>query len=198
MGLLSWFRRRRRDAERIGDDEVERLIANEPQPRAGHYIFAHQALPALARHSPLGLFAALASENAATILGELLTEVAAHCRQAGEACELSADELTIHKLRIGEQPCIIIGFPQPRGTTEAHMVGLVLFGDLNADPPDPSSFSIRYITLERGSRADTGEARTVLGEWTADGSHCNFGDGPPPAIDEFARAIAAQVLSKGA
>jgi hypothetical protein len=57
--------------------------------------------------------------------------------------------------------------------------------------------SIRYVTLERGSRIETGQTRTVLCEWTADGSHVNFGDGPPPSINDFTKAVAAHVLAKG-
>ena len=45
-----------------------------------------------------------------------------------------------------------------------------------------------FFTLE-----DAGGGVTMLGGWSADERHLNFGDGPPPTLDAFAAAVAARL-----
>ncbi len=54
----------------------------------------------------------------------------------------------------------------------------------------------RYFTLERGI-GWSDQPRTVFCEWTAEGQHSNYGDGPPATVPEFAEAIEARLEADG-
>lgn len=78
--------------------------------------------------------------------------------------------------------------------TEAYFVAAVLLVDLEQETPEVDQPALRYFTLEYGATLD-GPPRTVLCEWTAEGSHLNYGDGPEPTLATFAEAI-EQLLTR--
>jgi hypothetical protein len=80
-----------------------------------------------------------------------------------------------------------ITLPQPTEMPEAYFAAFV-HRPASEDPLDSKRSFTRYFTLEYGQRID-GSPRTVLCEWTADGSHLNYGDGPPPQMDLFINSI---------
>jgi hypothetical protein len=80
-----------------------------------------------------------------------------------------------------------ITLPQPTEMPEAYYIAFV-HRPASEDPLDSKRVFTRYFTLEYGQRID-GSPRTVLCEWTADGSHLNYGDGPPPQMDLFINSI---------
>ena len=53
---------------------------------------------------------------------------------------------------------------------------------------------IRYFTLELGEFFEPVSRRgTFFCEWTADGEHRNYGEGPPPDIAAFCEAIRIKI-----
>lgn len=156
-------------------------------PRCGHYSLAHYALRGVAFQDPLFFLGVLASPESQRFLADLLRRVQEHCRDREPLAQFSVEELSVHKRRIGPRPCAIVEMPAPRAVAEAFYAAGVLLADpaeLIQGEPAP----LRYFTLERGMSLD-GSRRTVLCEWTSDGTHRNYGDGPPPTPDEFLRAI---------
>jgi hypothetical protein len=71
---------------------------------------------------------------------------------------------------------VLIAMPPPTEIPDAHFIAIT------------TSPTLRYFTLERGAN-DLGQPRTVLGEWTQDGRHANFGDGPPADPVLFLHAV---------
>jgi hypothetical protein len=71
---------------------------------------------------------------------------------------------------------------------EAYFVAAVLQMKPEEERPEPAEATLRYFTLEKGFNMD-GSHRTVLCEWTAGGSHNNYGDGPPPKLESFVKAL---------
>lgn len=81
--------------------------------------------------------------------------------------------------------CIIL--PRPLEMPEAYFVAFV-HRPKSDDILDQRPTFSRYFTLEYGQRMD-GTPRTVLCEWTVEGSHLNYGDGPPPQMELFLNSI---------
>ncbi len=179
MGLFDWFRRK-------ADPRPDAWSADEllDDPRCDHYAFAHQALRAVALEDPLGCLAVLASADARPFLAALVRSVTDFCRDrnVGPTAGLTADDLAVHRVRALGHPCAVVEMPAPRAAAEAHYVAVALTAEPSENP------EARYFTLEKGLQLD-GEARTVLCEWTADGTHRNYGDGPPLGVEPFVRAI---------
>jgi hypothetical protein len=159
-----------------------------PDPRCGHYSLAHHALRGVAFQDPLFFLGVLASPDAQRFLADLLRRVQEHCKDREPLAEFSVEELTVHKRRVGKYPCAVIELPPPRAVAEAYFVAGVLLSDPAADLPQAEAAKLRYFTLEKGMSFD-GSRRTVLCEWTKEGTHRNFGDGPPPIPDGFLAAI---------
>jgi hypothetical protein len=153
-------------------------------PRCIHYSLAHYALRTIALRDPLMYLAALASPDSTRILGNIIQSVAESCAERNEEPDFTADDLRIHCRRVNQYPCVIVEMPPPKAFAEAYFTALIAYVDPSGPVPERSSVVAQYITLECGVSLD-GLARTVLGSWTADGTHSNFGDGPNPTIADF-------------
>jgi hypothetical protein len=192
MSLFDRFRRK-------GASSPDPQPANDDldEPRCGHYTFAHYALRSVAHQNPMECLAILASPRARAFLSDLLRSVAEHCRARGKESDLAVDDIIVHPVRAAGNPCAVVEMTRPRAVAEAHFVAAVLL--VGADPGSPGEGqpSVRYFTLEKGMSFE-GPPRTVLCEWTAEGSHVNYGDGPEPGVDAFVQAVAALVASKPA
>jgi hypothetical protein len=164
-------------------------------PRCHHYMLAHVALKQIALENPLFYLGVLASESRSEFLEDLFESVDQHCRTQAARADFSAADLRFHGLRVGQFPCAIVEFPAPRETTEVFFTALVVLADPSQPLPEREALTARYFTLERGFSLD-GMPRTVLGEWTMDGAHVNYGDGPEPALATFAAALEGHVSQK--
>jgi hypothetical protein len=178
---------------------------SEPEPRCVHYQFVHVALRTLVFQEPRLATALWELDDPDPLLDDIALQVVRACRGRGEGGELRAAHLTLHKLRLGVYPCMIIEMPEPVATTEAYMLAILGRPDTegrpdpdvrNADDADPSSDDTgtqrRYFTLEHSSHRPP--PHTVLGEWTAQGSHMNMGGGPEPTVEAFVAELARFVL----
>jgi len=78
------------------------------------------------------------------------------------------------------------GCPGP--PTKAYFTAAVLVGGQLDVPGEGPKARLRYLTLElAASKSET--PRTVLGEWTPDGMHLNYGDGPAPELSAFLKTL---------
>jgi hypothetical protein len=167
---------------------MDSLDPSDDSPRRHHYVLAHQALRSVAFDHPVPFLGILVSDRARPFLAELLENVHEHCKDDEPEAGFGAEDLSVHPGRIGDHACVIVELPRPRGVTEAYFVAAVLMVDLQREAPEEEKPPLRYFTLEYGARL-SGPARTVLCEWTAEGSHLNYGDGPEPTVAAFAAAI---------
>lgn len=149
------------------------------------YMLAHYALRQTALDAPLQYLAILASPDARRFIGVIMVSVTEHL---GRPPDFTVDAVKVHPVRVKDYPCAIVEMPEPREIAEAHFTGLVvLLKPVDDLPQDPKDLSARYFTLEKGCTLD-GAPRTVLAEWDQT-SHSNYGDGPSPTVEAFARAI---------
>jgi hypothetical protein len=183
MGLFDLFRGKSGKAPASGPVEEEL-----DQPRCHHYTLTHYALRGVAFEQPLTFLGVLASPDASRFLADLMQSVSDHCRAREPSPDFAAGDLTVHKVRVGRYPCAVVEMPRPRATTEAFFVAAVLLVDPGQGVPAPNEVGLRYFTLEKGLVLG-GPPRTVLCEWTAEGSHVNYGDGPAPRLEAFTRAV---------
>jgi len=166
---------------------------SETEPRCDHYSFAHVVLRKAAFENPTKCVTSLASPDGKEYLSELWNEVLETCKQHNQPIELTLDDILIHKLRVGPFPCTILEMPAPHFATEAFFVGLILTVDITDQSQNMSNGSVRFLTLENGEPTEE-EVQTVIGEWTADGSHSNLGSGSYPELSEFVAKITNLVL----
>lgn len=188
MGFFDLFKRKPKpDPE---DDFPEEFLEQESAKiRCHHYTMAHVALRSVAFAQPLGFFGILASEESEKFLGELLESVTEECQEREPRPNFSASDLHVRTGRVWNYPCVVIEMPEPRATAEAFFVGAVLFVEMAEDADPPENPELRYFTLEKGMNIEESQPRTVFCEWTAEGSHLNFGDGPPATVKDFTSAI---------
>jgi hypothetical protein len=184
MGLFDFFRRKPAKPPAAEGD-----TGDLDQPRCHHYTLAHYALRSAAFQHPLAFLGVLASPEAPQFLAEIMQSVSNHCAAREPKPDFAVADLTVQKTRVGRYPCAVVVLPRPRAMAEAFFVAAVLLADPDQDMPDPSGVALRYFTLEKGFALDGG-SRTVLCEWTAEGSHVNYGDGPAPEVEAFIGAVA--------
>lgn len=168
------------------------LKRKQPPPPADdgpspEYMFAHVVLRQIALDDPLQFLAAIASPAAEEVIDSLLKIVAEEC---GRPAPFGPADIAIHTIRVNDFPCAVIELPEPRELAEAHFVALTATVDMSdGEPPGNEPVPARYFTLEKGIGLDD-QPRTVLCEWNTS-THMNYGDGPPPTVDDFAEAIGA-------
>jgi hypothetical protein len=164
------------------------------EPRCNHYTFAHHALRSSAFDDPLAYLSIFASPDPRPFLAHLLRSVSEHCKEREPQPDFGVEDITVHRVRIGQYPCAVIELPRPRATTEAYFTAAVLLADLDDRLPESGPAALRYFTLEKGFVLE-GPPRTVLCEWTSEGSHVNYGDGPLPQLGAFVGAVEKSIAS---
>jgi hypothetical protein len=150
-----------------------------------HYVLAHVAFRTVCRQNPLAFFALMASPERDGFLEVLWQDVCKNSGAPGPA-SFGIRDLSFKTGRIKGFPCLLIRMPPPRSMAEAHMVCAVLRE--NMEEPVPEHPEVGYYTLEKGFNMD-GSERTVLCAWMGDGSHVNYGDGPPATDEAFLAAV---------
>lgn len=183
MGIFDFFRRKRNQPPDSSPAEP-----NVHEPRCHHYTLAHYALRSVAFQQPLRFLTVLVSPDARRFLSNLMRSVSESCKEEEAEPGFAVEDLAIHTVRVGRYPCAVIEMPPPKATTEAFFVAAVLLAEVDQEMPDPEQVAMRYFTLEKGFVLE-GPPRTVLGEWTADGTHRNYGDGPEHRLESFVEAI---------
>lgn len=185
MGLFDFFRRR-------APEPPEADLEDLDEPRCHHYTLAHYALRSVAFDDPLAYLGILVSPDARSFLAHLLRSVSEHCKEQEPQPDFGIEDITVHPVRVGRYPCAVIELPRPRAITEAYFTAAVLLADPADGLPVSTPMELRYFTLEKGFVL-AGPPRTVLCEWTSEGTHVNYGDGPVPQLEAFVRAVAESV-----
>jgi hypothetical protein len=189
--------RKRRDAAAAAPDALDDLLRNEPQPRCQYYFFAHYALRTAAYQLGASAVGVLLSPRRDEFLADMWRMATEGCKQNGDAASDPLPPIEVLPLKAGSLPCVVLRMPSPQRTTECHFVAIVLHVDPSEVlPSKPERAAVSYYTLERGVRIESGAARTVLCSWSKEGSHINYGDGPPPDPQAFADAVGA-IAAKG-
>ncbi len=156
-------------------------------PRKLHYTFAHRALREICAEDPLQFFSIMATAERDQFVAWLCARVQERSGGPDNSDDtLNAQEIVVATLRLANFPAILVTMPTPRAAAEAHFIGVVLTGALDEDNTQ-KALAHRYFTLECGINLDS-TLRTVMCEW-ADGSHLNYGDGPPATSDAFLQAM---------
>ena len=174
-------------------DEYDELLEEAGRPRDHHYTFAHLALRQVAFHDALHVLAVLGSPDADSFIDGVWSMVDRALLEKGIQSDLSAKDIQVHRCTIGGCPCAVLEMPEPIAVTEAHFVAIVSLVTFEQIHASGSPIPIRYFTLERGVSFEQGNPRTVLCEWTADGTHGNYGDGPPADLDAFVEVLALRM-----
>lgn len=172
----------------------ESAAADSRRPVAGkatpslRYLFAHKYLPqALHREPRLALALALSKENE-----KLVMDMWQDCREQSiliGAAPVPPDGLTVAGGPINEETAgALIVMPVPLEMPEAYYA--FVFIPMTEGKDGIEAGSISYYTLERSISLTSDSGRTVIGAWTADGTHLNYGTGPAPDdIEAFMRAV---------
>jgi hypothetical protein len=140
--------------------------------RRHHYHFAHRYFPTLllTTRAAQRWLPILEAPEGAEFLRSLWNQFGADNLPENE--RLSADGFAVRATRTsGGALMLLVRFPPPVEVPEAHFALVVADGRTHE--------ILRYVTLEHSMGC------TVLGEWLADGTHKNYGEGPPPDEQQF-------------
>lgn len=191
MGLLSWFRRRK-------DEKAIDRVMEESGPRAQYYLFAHYVMRDAAFELGAVCPGVLISQDRDKFLREMWEQATRAVQQDDpEQKTDSYPGIEVIPLRAGSFPCVVLKMPEPCGVTECYFIGIVAHMDLSQGEKPGEQTPISFFTLEYGVGEDMKTPRTVLCEWSKEGTHSNFGDGPPPEPEMFANAIGQSLAGRG-
>ncbi|HWP47356.1 MAG TPA: hypothetical protein VNM22_09365 [Candidatus Limnocylindrales bacterium] len=155
------------------------------KPRSQHYIFAHKILPSLFHADPVKFITALSSHR-----NDLLHLLWAHAGTNMEESDLvAADNLDYEIRKLDEGTIIVlITLPTPQAVAEAYFVAMI-YRSWKKEIFCTQEAVTRFITLEYSFNLLNDLPGTVLGEWTVDGTHINFGTGPEPILEDFFETV---------
>lgn len=167
-----------------------------PGPRPHHYVYAHKMLPKLFHGDPT-LFIATMLDARETFLRKVWDDLGQRVEDNdGPRARLPSDGLGVYFERLPKDVLVaVVELPEAKYMPEAHLVAFVYQLPESAQGrlrPGRAGMA-RMFTLEYGLSLQGDEPRTVLCEWSADGTHRNLGDGPPATIDDFIEKIASLV-----
>lgn len=168
--------------------------------RGQHYCFAHRLMPQVAHQ--FGANTVLLLDRPDDAPGFLQRRWQAAAQDLHGIDLVAPDGLSARVHQRGGQLAAVVALPAPLVTPEAYFIAIVceIPPQAPADKSDASLDNYRetlaqipviYWTLEYGFTLDDSR-RTALCQWTNEGSHLNFGDGPAPDESAFVEAIFAQ------
>ena len=152
------------------------------------YLFAHRALPVLAFADPGKVFSILSSGDGERFLHDAWENIGRHCDS--DAQQRPAEGLAYSVSPTGKTGLVAaVKLPEPEQAGEAYFVAI--FGRFaTPDEPDPKALEwVRMFTLELAEHPVTGVPCTMLCEWTSEGKHVNYGEGPGAEESEFIEAV---------
>ena len=146
-------------------------------PRMHHYLFAHRHLRAAFFEDPTAALTALCGPDAAALAARLWEAVGAECSTSGHPV-LPPEGLAVRASTLADRAAAVVALPDPTMPSEAWFVALV-----EASATDGP----RYLTLEKSVSfaAEPAPDPVMLCEWTADGTHVNYGPTSGHALERF-------------
>ena len=183
------FGRSKRDEEIM--QQLDAMLDDDSGP-SQPYIFAHIALRQFLHDEPLKFFGILASEVSTEFLQSIWDDIAQQLSAEGaDTVDFTFTKELVTTARCGPYPIAVLQMPEPSEVAEAHFIAAVLLHE--GQPEEGEPINACYYTLEKGMTfGDSEPERTVFCEWTKDGSHSNYGDGPEPNVKAFIQWIAKQ------
>ena len=157
-------------------------------PRQHHYQFAHRALPQFGLAGVAQTLDILKTPMGGPFLIDIWDKVGQDLPKQ-ERLPPSGLACSSHQTADGRS-VIVVALPPPEEMTEAWFVAFLRVPEERRLMIFKSPATLRCFTLEKGVNLEDGAQRTVLCEWTRDGNHMNFGDGPSPTVEAFVAAIA--------
>lgn len=159
------------------------------QPRAGHYLFAHQAVRGICRSDPHQFFGVLASDQQQGYLQAMIDQVAEHSPE--DPPDFTSQDLQVTLTRIGRFPMVVFSMPAPKAYAECQHVAMVAMLDAGNPGDDPSP-EVNCFTLELGE-GDDGQDSFFFCQWLDD-DHLNIGEMDiRSTISDFALAIKQRI-----
>lgn len=154
------------------------LGSESTMPRACHYMFAHTAIPTLVFTRTEALLTVFETKGQAFI-EDLWASVAEVAEKQGQS-PIDKTGLRFSKEKRDDINIYLIELPKPRAIAEAFFGGVAQKDKM-----------VKYFTLELAAKMmnDGCDTATVLGGWTTDHKHQNYGCGPKPEREEFIKAI---------
>jgi len=87
-------------------------------------------------------------------------------------------DLTMNLQQLAGRFVALIEMPTPEGPTEAFFVAVALLADFAPREPSTKNVSARVFTLEAEHKKTAVAGEAIVGEWTRDGTHLNYGRSP--------------------
>ncbi|NQY93417.1 MAG: hypothetical protein HRT43_04560 [Campylobacteraceae bacterium] len=144
--------------------------------RKQHYLLAHRILPSMFYGDPQKFISKIKKDK--KIFLQALWQLSGKITK--QSMDIKEDSLDYKLITKADGTTIIIFiFPEPVAMTEAYFTAMVY----------KSSKEMNYLTMEFGMNIMTNEKRTVLGAWSKDKSHSNFGTGPKPSLENFMKIV---------
>ncbi len=152
------------------------------EAREHHYLFAHRVLPHLAWDNPEGFFVTAFTDESSEHLHQWWNTLG---DQLDPENRMGTDGLSWSAFPYDEHLVVTCRFPPPEAMTEAYFATIICgpLKDLTKEALESSP--LRYVLLEYGMDLNNGKPRTVLCEWTREGTHMNCGEGPAPELEIF-------------
>ena len=155
------------------------------QPRPHHYAFAHIALKMICDSDPIQFFTVMGSDQKDKLLNFLWNNVVEQC-EGGQKPDFTMDDITIHTVKLGDYPVVLVIMPPVMALTEAAMVAIVLKSNKEVGSSG-KQVAYRYFPLELSLGQD-GKLQTALCEWVGE-EHINHGLSPEPNMKDFLTEI---------
>jgi hypothetical protein len=159
------------------------VTSNTVSGRAGsqryhHYVFAHRATPYQVFSEQERTLKAFENDGQAFVERAWVAVGGQAEKNGHKPIEKTGLEFSMEQ--INDIKIYLIKLPAPTGITEAYFVATAV-----------KNGSVEYFTLERTiCIAETCEKNpTVLGGWTNDGKHLNYGKGPEPNKEDFVKSV---------
>ncbi|MGI5174933.1 hypothetical protein ACQEVZ_01170 [Dactylosporangium sp. CA-152071] len=151
-------------------------------PRRHHYLFAHRELPSgLFR---LGIDLVSAGRDGRLDLDAVWDRVG---QTLPDHERLPATGLAVSHHLVADHHVLLVVFPAAQHPAEAHFAAMAV---------SAHDARVRYIVLEEARSVIDGTRYTVLGEWTEDGGHINYGPGPEPRTEAFLSAVRSHLADR--
>ena len=151
----------------------------EPGGRYQHYVFAHRALPSVIFSCDEKTLMAFET-NGQVFVQRVWDAVGKEARKAGQSM-IDSNGLEFSVEHIGYTKLYLIRLPEPVVPPEAFYVAAVV----------QDGKATKFFTLEKTfCPTETPQCdNTVLGGWTKNGIHVNYGIGPAPIKEHFLSAL---------
>jgi hypothetical protein len=143
-----------------------------------HYEFAHRFLPKYVHDDASGFFRPMCQE-APTLFIHMTWDMFLHMAGLIRGNRLRrVSDLTMDLQRLAGRLVALIEMPTPESPNHAFFVAVVLLAEATPPGSRSTNVSARVFTLEAVRKETSVAGEAMVGEWTRDGRHLNYGHHP--------------------